>query len=51
MLSRKSIDQLTQKIEDEAIALYNRGYYADTDYDVDDMTYDHEFSDIREETD
>ena len=37
--------------EDEAIALYNRGYYADTDYDVDDITYDHEFSDIREETD
>ena len=37
--------------EEEAIALYNRGYYADTDYDVDDMTYDHEFNSIREETD
>ena len=37
--------------EDEAIALYNRGYYKDSNYDVDDMTYDHEFSDIREETD
>ena len=35
--------------EDEAIALYNRGYYKDSNYDVDDMTYDHEFSDIREE--
>ena len=29
--------------EDEAIALYNRGHYKDSDYDVDDMTYDHEF--------
>ena len=37
--------------EDEAISLYNRGYYRDSDYDLDDMTYDHEFSDIREETD
>ena len=35
--------------KDEAMALYNRGYYADSDYDVDDMTYDHEFYDIREE--
>ena len=37
--------------EEEAISLYNRGQYSDYDYDVDDMTYDHEFSDIREETD
>ena len=37
--------------EDEAIALYNRGHYRDSDYDVDDMTYDHEFNSIREETD
>ena len=37
--------------EEEAISLYNRGYYRDSDYDLDDMTYDHEFSDIREETD
>ena len=37
--------------EDEAIALYNRGYYRDSDYDVDDITSDQEFSDIREETD
>ena len=35
--------------EEEAIALYNRGYYKDSNYDLDDMTYDHEFSDIREE--
>ena len=36
--------------EEEAIALYNRGYYKDSNYDLDDMTYDHEFSDIREES-
>ena len=35
--------------EEEAIALYNRGHYEDSNYDIDDMTYDHEFSDIREE--
>ena len=37
--------------EEEAIALYNRGYYKDSDYIIDDMTYDHEFFEIREETD
>ena len=37
--------------EEEAIALYNRGHYRDSYYDVDDMTYDHEFCDIKEETD
>ena len=37
--------------EDEAISLYNRGYYRDSDVDRDDMFYDFEFSDIREETD
>ena len=26
--------------EDEAISLYNRGYYADTDYDVDDLSFE-----------
>jgi len=35
------------KTEDEAIALYNRGHYRDSDYDKDDMTYDHEFYGIR----
>ena len=35
--------------EEEAIALNNRGYYADTDYDVDDMTYDLEFVGITAE--
>ena len=37
------------KTEDEAIALYNRGHYKDSDYDVDDMTYDHEFVGITAE--
>ena len=36
--------------EDEAIALYNRGHYPDSQYDMDDMFYDFEFSSIREET-
>ena len=37
--------------EDEAISLYNRGYYRDSDVDRDDMIYDFEFCDIREDTD
>ena len=37
--------------EEEAIALYNRGQYKDSNYIIDDMTYDHEFFEIREETD
>ena len=37
--------------EDEAIALYNRGHYKDSNYIIDDITYDHEFFEIREETD
>ena len=37
--------------EDEAIALYNRGHYPDSQYDMDDMFYDFEFCNIREETD
>jgi hypothetical protein len=32
---------------EEAMALYNRGHYYDGDYNVDDMTYDHEFYGIR----
>ena len=35
--------------EEEAIALYNRGHYPDSAYDRDDMFYDFEFCDIREE--
>ena len=34
--------------EDEAISLYNRGHYPDSQYDMDDMFYDFEFCDIRE---
>ena len=37
------------KTEDEAIALYNRGHYPDSQYDMDDMFYDFEFNSIREE--
>ena len=37
--------------EEEAISLYNRGHYLDSKYVIDDMTYDHEFHEIREETD
>ena len=29
------------------MALYNRGHYRDSDYIVDDITYDHEFYGIR----
>ena len=35
--------------EKEALALYNRGHYADSDYDMDDMFYDHEFVGITAE--
>ena len=37
--------------EEEALALYNRGHYLDSNYDMDDMFYDFEFNSIREETD
>ena len=30
------------------MTLYNRGYYADSDYDLDDMFYDHTFVSIAE---
>ena len=43
--------KIEAETEDEAIALYNRGHYRDSDVDRDDMFYDFEFSDIREETD
>ena len=32
---------------EEAMALYNRGHYRDSDYIIDDITYDHEFYGIR----
>ena len=36
--------------EDEAIALYNQGHYKDSNYNLDDMFYDYEFVDIKEES-
>ena len=36
--------------EDEAIALYNRVHYKDSNYNLDDMFYDYEFVDIKEES-
>ena len=36
--------------EDEAIALYNRGHYKDSNYNLDDMFYYYEFLDIKEES-
>ena len=40
---------INAETKDEAIALYNRGYYADSDYDMDDIFYDHEFVGITAE--
>ena len=37
--------------EDEAMSLYNRGHYKDTQYFMDDMFYDYEFCSIAEEKD
>ena len=34
--------------EEEAIALYNRGHYPDSQYDMDDMFYDFELDSITE---
>ena len=41
--------RIEAETEEEAIALYNRGHYPDSAYDRDDMFYDFEFCDIREE--
>ena len=41
---------INAETEEEAILLYNRGYYADSDYDIDDMFYDYQFVDIKEES-
>ena len=43
--------EIDAETEEEAIALYNRGHYLDSNYDIDDMFYDFEFNSIREETD
>ena len=34
--------------EEEAISLYNRGHYPDSQYEMDDMFYNFEFDTIRE---
>ena len=34
--------------EEEALSLYNRGHYPDSDYQRDDMFYDFEFVKIKE---
>ena len=36
--------------EDEAMARYNRGHYRDCMYYIEDMLYDYQFVEIREET-
>ena len=41
--------RIEAETEEEAIKLYNRGYYADSDYDMDDIFYDHNFVGISEE--
>ena len=35
--------RIEAETEEEAIKLYNRGHYADSEYDMDDLFYDHEF--------
>ena len=43
--------RIEAETEDEALALYNRGHYKDSEYDMDDMFYDFEFCSINEEKD
>ena len=42
--------RIEAETEEEALALYNRGHYKDSEYDMDDMLYDFEFCSIAEET-
>ena len=41
--------RIEAETEEEALKLYNRGYYADSEYDMDDLFYDHKFQSIAEE--
>ena len=41
--------RIEAETEEEALALYNRGHYKDSEYDMDDMFYDFEFCSINEE--
>ena len=43
--------RIEAETEEEALSLYNRGYYADSDYDIDDLFYVHEFHSLAEESD
>ena len=40
--------EVEAETEEEAISLYNRGEYPDSDYQRDDMFYDFEFVEIKE---
>ena len=40
--------EVEAETEEEAISLYNRGHYPDSQYDMDDMFYDFEFVKINE---
>ena len=35
--------RIEAETEEQALALYNRGQYLDSEYDMDDMFYDYEF--------
>ena len=41
--------RIEAETEEEAIKLYNCGHYDDSEYDMDDLFYDHTFVSIREE--
>ena len=43
--------RIEAETEEQALALYNRGQYLDSEYDMDDLFYDHEFHSIAEESD
>ena len=40
--------RIEAETEEQALALYNRGQYADSEYDMDDMFYDYQFNSIQE---
>ena len=41
--------RIEAETEEEALSLYNRGEYLDSEYDMDDMFYDYEFQSSAEE--
>ena len=41
--------EIDAETEEEAIALYNRGHYKDSNYHIDDMFYDFQLDSISEE--